>query len=436
MNRDEIMQLDISGIETRMGEIRELVQDENADVTGLEAELDALEERRNVLRQQAERRREIARRVAAGEAGGEGRALGVDVSAKGETRYNAGSPEYRTAWLKHMAQVQGGGSLLGEMTAEERAAFTFTTANTGSVVPTQTMDKIIELVNSDAPMLEDAQPSGMTSGFAVPRHKRIDAGDAKGVAEGEANDDEQDTFDLLPLSGIEIKKHVVLSRKMQFQSIEAFETWLTTHLAQRIRVAKEKVILARLGNTAPDGGTKVDNAGVDAANTLTAQTYDDATIRKLFSLIDAQGEKVVYANNATIWNKLAGIEDAQGQKLFVPSAMVDPVVQGRIYGASVKADSNLADDEVYLGVRAQVLANDFDELTVFTAIEPKTANTIITAYALFDAGLQNPKGFVKATFTGDPVKVSLAAAGSTTKKVAAAKTPAVTQTPETPAADA
>ena len=86
-------------------------------------------------------------------------------------------------------------------------------------------------------------------------------------------------------------------------------------------------------------------------------------------------------------------------KLFVPDSMGDPTVQGRMYGAKVKADPNLADNVVYVGVKGQILANNFDDLYVFSAIEPKTANTITTGYSLFDAGLQDPKGFVKATFT-------------------------------------
>lgn len=57
------------------------------------------------------------------------------------------SEEYRRAWLKNMA-VRNGVPLLGEMSKEERAAFMATTANTPAVVPTTTMNRIIELVES------------------------------------------------------------------------------------------------------------------------------------------------------------------------------------------------------------------------------------------------------------------------------------------------
>lgn len=307
------------------------------------------------------------------------------------------SEEYRRAWLKNMA-VRNGVPLLGEMSKEERAAFMATTANTPAVVPTTTMNRIIELVESMAPMYNDASISGLSQGFSIPRHKATTQGDAKGVAEGTVNDDEQDTFDLLPLAGVEIKKHVVISYSMQFRSLEAFETWLVNHLAQRIAVAKEKLILARLDGTAPDGGTAVANAGIDTGNMLTAQTYADATIRAIFAKLEGQGSRVIYANAATIWNGLVGITDSDGHKLFVPNSMDDPIVTGRIYGATVKLDNNLADNVAYFGVRGKLLANNFDDMRVLTSVEPKTLNQITTAGSIFDAGLENPKSYVKATF--------------------------------------
>lgn len=315
-----------------------------------------------------------------------------------EIRYNAASPEYKSAWLKNLA-VRDGRRIFGELSEVEQRAYMHTTENSGAVVPTEVMNRIIELVDSDSPILDDAAMSNMVRGFGVPRHKAIEAGDAAGVPEGTANDDEQDAFDLLPLDGIEVKKHVVITRKMQFMSVDAFETWLTTHLAARIRVAKERVIIARLDGVAPAGGTAHVEAGIADANKLTGQAYTDAAIRGAFALLKGAGSKVVYANNKTIWANIAGMETEKGDKLFMPNAQVDPVVQGRIYGAEVKVDNNLSDGVAYIGTKGAVLANEFDALTIYSAVEPKTMNTIITAYALFDAGLENPEAFVKVTFT-------------------------------------
>ncbi len=405
MNRDEIMTLSMDGIESRMVQIRTEMDQPGADLTALTEEVDALEERKKAIKAQAQQRAALAARVASGEEDqGEARSLrGMgEVRKKDEEHFDASSPEYRRAWLKHIAVRRDGmheTHLLGEMTDVEKRAFMHTTANTGVLVPTEIKNEIIELIESEAPMLADADVSNLVRGFGVPRSKAIKAGDAKGVAEGTANEDEENEFDLLSLDGIEIKKHIVITRKMQFQSIDAFSSWVTKHMAERIRVAKERNIMARLDGTAPEGGSAQEGAGIDAANILTGQAYDDATIRKIMGMLKGAGARIIYANNSTIWTHLAGIVGEDGKKLFITDSMGDPVTQGRIYGAVIKKDENLPDNVVYFGTRGQLLANEFDELEIFSAIESKTANSIITAYSLFDSGLKHPKSFVKATFT-------------------------------------
>ena len=108
--------------------------------------------------------------------------------------------------------------------------------------------------------------------------------------------------------------------------------------------------------------------------------------------------RTVYANSATIWNHLSAITDDDKKKIFVPNSMEDPTVQGRIYGGVIKEDNNLADNVVYFGVRGKLMVNDFDGLEIFSTVEAKTANEIKTAYAMMDAGLEDPESFVKATF--------------------------------------
>lgn len=388
----------VEEIEARKAEILAEVDQEGADVAALETEVRSLNAELETIKVAAEKRQAIRDAVSAG-------AGTVIKSYKMEEKRsmpeNNNEALYRSAFLKNLA-VRDGQHMFGDLTKEERDAFIHTTANSGNVVPTIMMNRIIDLVESMAPMYDDAQPSNMTQGFGVPRRTAIAQGDATGVAEGTANDDEKNTYDLLTLDGIEIKKHVVMSRKMKFKSIDAFETWVVNELAQRIATAKEAVIRARLDGSAPAGGSAISGSGIASGNILTAQTYGDAAIRGMFALLKGQGERVLYANSATIWNHIAGIEDGNHVKLFVPNSMVDPIVQGRVYGASVKIDENIADNVVYLGVKGQVLANDYDDMFIFSTTEAKTANEIITGYSLFDAGLQNPKGFVKATFVPGP----------------------------------
>ena len=303
--------------------------------------------------------------------------------------YDASSPEYRNAWLKNLA-VRDGVPMFGDMTAEERTAYTHTTANPGSVVPTAVMNRIVELVESQYPMYADATKSAMIQGFGVPRHTAIAAGDAAATDEGAApSNDEQDSFDLLPLSGVEIKKTIVISRKMKWQSISAFEDWIVKNLADRIGVGKETKILSQLGDA---------TYGIANANVATGVEATDANIRAKLALVRGTGEKVLYANAYTIWNIIAGINDGAGNKAFIPSPMADPVVKGVVYGYTVKEDQNLSNKVIYAGAPSAILANDFEELFINRATDPKSLAEIITGYSLFDAGLENPLSFVKVTF--------------------------------------
>lgn len=380
----------IEQINARLAEIRTLCDDPNADIEALTTEANDLIAKRNQLNAAIEQRNNL-RNMVAGGAGAvvASQAFPVGGTAGQQEQRGRDSMEYRNAWLRHMARDNQGNMLLGEMTVEERAAFTFTTANTGAVVPTMILEQIIELVLSTSPLLADSTPSNFTRGFGVPRHKTIKAGDAAVTEEGAAPaNDEEDVFDLLPLDGEEIKKTVEMSKKMQIQSIEAFASWITTNLAERIRAAKERLIIVRLED---------EEVGIAADNKPAAAALSDDLIRSAFALLDANGVRSVYANSTTIWNKIAGLTNEKGEKLFIPNSMEDPVIQGRVYGAAVKLDTEVPDNVVYIGVGKSILTNDFDELEVVPSVEPKTLKRIYTGYSLFDAGLSNPKAFAKLT---------------------------------------
>ena len=403
----EITQMTIDEVEARLKEIEGLVDDESADLDALTDETRALKARREELRAAAEKKAEIRAAVASG--AGETIKKFEEVRTMENKTYNASSPEYRMAWLKRMSEIDGV-SRFGALTEEERTAYTHTTANTGAVVPTAVLNAIEDLVDSEAPIYDDAVQYHMTQGFQLPRFTAIAAGDAAGTAEGAAPaNDEQDTIGYLPLAGVEIKKCAVLSRKMQFQSIEAFQDWLVQEVGKRIRVEKERMLLARMsGSQYPSGVTAVSGAAIESTyhvitgSGTTYVDYTDANIRSYLGLIHGAGEVVIYANRKTIYTGLMGIVDAEKRQMFLPNSMSDPLVAGYLYGAKVKVDPNLSDNVVYFIRKGALVCNDFSGTELFQALEPRTANTIITGYALFDGGMVDQSGAVKVTFNPTP----------------------------------
>lgn len=372
-------------IELRVAEISSKIDTASEDeVKSFVEEMKGLNERKSALKQIAEQRSRLKADV---------NAFGTPVKTpnfgnanQNEERFDASSKEYRTAWLKRIARDADGNALFGDMTETEKRAFTFTTANTGVVVPTEIINRIVDLTDNDSPLYDDSAKDFFKHGFTIPRIKEIEAGDAKVVTEGNANDDEEDDFDQLEINGDEIKKHIVLTRKMEFQSIDAFETWLVTHLSNRIRVAKEKKIISQLNNT---------TYGIATANILTATDLTDAEIRNVMSQLRGSGNRVLYANQTFIWNDIAALEDKSGKKLFVSSPRVDPTIEGFIYGTAVKLDSNIPDNTFYVGYPKRIRSNDFIPFDITPQIEGKTLNRIFVGYTLFGTGLEDPKAFVK-----------------------------------------
>ena len=388
-------------VEKRMKELQGLVERSN-DAKEIEAyteELGLLQERDAELTD-IEERKAAVRAIETGDRSATVTERGTAMPNNVLNDYNYESPEYRSAWLKRMAVDKDGVSVFGELTEAEQRAFTFTTANTGAVGPKVTLDRIVDLVKSEAPMLEDAEISQMAEGFAIPVRKAIAAGDAAAVAEGSANDDEKDTFVLISMPGVDISKNATMTRRMKFQSIDSFESWLVSDISKRIFVAKEKVLITRLDGGDPLGGSTYNtDVAIAASNVQTDQPYTDAAIRNIMSLIDENGQVAVYANRKTVYNGFAGIQTGDGKKAFIESAMVDPTIKGIMYGAVVKVDANIPDDTAYFGVVGALKGNEYAPLEIFPTVEAKTANIIFTGTEVFDGGLENPKSFVKATFS-------------------------------------
>ena len=69
-----------------------------------------------------------------------------------------------------------------------------------------------------------------------------------------------------------------------------------------------------------------------------------------------------------------------------------------MYGFTVKLDDNLDNKVMLAGIPGKIIANNFEDLFINHAMDPKTFEEIIAGYSLFDAGLENPLSFVKVTF--------------------------------------
>lgn len=300
----------------------------------------------------------------------------------------------KRAWLKDIA-TRSGVMLAGgnELTVVERAAFTTLTSNTEAVVPKEIQGKIISLIDNSAVLFGDVSRDNFRHQFELPRHVGITQGDAAKTEEGKAPTDEKNEFDNIALVGEEIKKTARISRKMAVQSVGGFESWLIKEVAARLAVAANALVHARLDDA---------KLGMAAANKITcakAGTLAKADLARLLGQLYTFGNPVpkgciIYANNNTIWNEIAMMEDKSGRSYFVDEKTEDPAIQGRIFGKWVKQDDACANGVIKAGYPDLVKGNVFDgvDVTGYVATDG-TQNHCFDGYLLYDCGLAVPQGF-------------------------------------------
>lgn len=281
---------------------------------------------------------------------------------------------------------------------EQRTAFTVTTGNTSSVVPVELQSEIISLIDNSTALFSDVTRDTIPGQYEIVRHKSITKGDAAKTAEGAApTDEEQNVFDRITLTGDEIKKTVKLSRKMMVQSLESFRTYINREVSARCGVAGDKIVLAKLVDST------LGMAAGNKINVAKAGTLTKADVMKALSLLKTYGNPAakgvrIYANQSTIWNQIAAIEDATKRSYFIDERDDDPTVKGRIFGSIVKLEDNLEDGVIMLGYPDLFRSNLFDGPVVEAVTLPDGSwNTAINGYMLYDGGLAVPESFVQLT---------------------------------------
>lgn len=133
MTREEVMILDMEGCEERAAKIAEETRDASEEILAeLSAELDMIEERKNIIKAEAEEKRTAMEEVLAGE--------GEVIEEKQEERKMSdvkeirSSKEYLDAWVENIK---------GRANEEQRALLTTNAGSTGTIaVPTYVEDRI------------------------------------------------------------------------------------------------------------------------------------------------------------------------------------------------------------------------------------------------------------------------------------------------------
>nr|DAG86954.1 MAG TPA: major capsid protein [Bacteriophage sp.] len=365
-------------IEARLSAIAGEIDADGADIDALTQEVRALKQEKREIEENAERRAKLRKEVESG--GGEVIRRFAPPEQREQRRMGADSKEYRSAFLKE---------LLGqEMTREERAAFVHTTANTAAVLPTTMLNTIWDLVSKRHAIMGDITIYRTGTILEVVKHTAVAQGAGKTVAENAANDDEQNTFVKVTLSGKDFSKHVDISYAMERMSIDAFEQYLVDEISASLGDALAADVIAQIG-TDMTAGNKVESA---AKGALTFQE-----LAALFGKLKRVGAVSVYATRATIYNYLVGMVDTTGRPIFQPSAQAGQ--EGVILGAQIKVEDAVADNVVLIGDAQRVVYNMVQDIMIESDKDIKKHVTTYSGYARGSGALIDPDSFAQLTVT-------------------------------------
>lgn len=368
----------IEEIEARLSAISGELDNDSADIDALEKEVRDLKAEKKQLEEAAEKRNRLKGEVASGKTGEVIRRFSPEQT---ETRsYGPSSPEYRNAFLKNLLDL--------DMTKEERAAFVHTTANTSAALPTTMLNTIWDLVSQRHSIMGDITIYRTGTILEVVKHTAIAQGAAKTVAENAANDDEQNTFVKVTLSGKDFSKHVDISYAMERMSIDAFEQYLINEISASLGDALADDVISQIG-TDMTGGNKVNSA---ANGTLTFKE-----LAALFGKLKRVNTVSVYATRATIYNYLVGMVDTTGRPIFQPSAQAGQ--EGVILGAQIKVEDSVADNVILVGDARKVNYNMVQDIMIESDRDIKKHVTTYSGYARGSGALIDPDAFAQLTVT-------------------------------------
>lgn len=366
-------------INKRMADIGAEIGKEDSDLDALNVEVDELKEERQAIMDKAEKRKTLMNEVANMQ---DVKVVESFREERGdelvEKQFGADSKEYRNAFLK---------TLLGEkLTEVEERAYLHTTANTDAVIPAELQNKIYSTMEEQHPLLQDVQILRTGAVLSIVKHVSIDAGDAKAVAEGVANDDEQNTFVNVTLSGKDFSKHVDFSYRLGKMAIPAFEEYLVTEIGNRIGSAMADDIVAQI-KADMNGGNKIETEGL-----LTSKHFLDGLAK-----LKQTGRVYVYANNATLYGDIAQIEEGKEKLTFLNNLQDN--VSAQILGKGIKEEDAVPEGELLILDPQQFIYNVVQDVMLERDRDIKKHVHTIAGFAIAGGTLTNDKAAALVTVT-------------------------------------
>lgn len=368
----------IKEIEQRLSQIRQELNNENADIAALTTEADALIEERNNLMTQAQNRQALLNKI--GMESGEGepvieepqnRTLGID------------SAEYRTGFLKKLRGL--------DLSDVEQRALTTATSSVGAAVPTSTANKIIEKVKTYAPLLDKIDLMHVPGTIKIPAEGTTIEAQIHAQNAEITGDDEKLTE--ITLSGFEITKLVTISKSVEKMSMDAFEAWLVRKIARAVADKITKLILFGTGSNQAQGINAIKWDDTNSVTVAKTASLTEALVLKAIGLLnagyDAGAEWIM--SKSTFMNDFYPLMNT-GKNNLVTFA------NGKYYvgGYPVEYDDRMTASEAILGnLELGYAGNMPEDINITSQFVTRQNSYDFLGAAMFDGKVSAVEAFVK-----------------------------------------
>lgn len=300
----------------------------------------------------------------------ENRSFGVD------------SAEYRSAYLK---RLQG-----NDLSDTEKRALTSVTGSVGSVIPTQTLNMIVEKLENAGIILPLVTRLNIPSNVEIPIESTT--ADLAWKAEADSATDSADVVSMVELGAYKLIKTISITAKVEAMSIDAFEGFLTSTLVRKVKVALDNAIINGTGSSQATGVLKA----LTATKTATADvlTYDDIMDNLLAVVKSAYKQGSVFClSTTTLYKRVAKIKDDNKLPIFKLEA--DERFEGRLCGYPVVVCDYVPDDTIIFGNFEHYYMNISKDFSVEkdNSIGFRSGDVCYRTLGLVDGKVANTDGF-------------------------------------------
>lgn len=368
-------------IEARMAEINAEVEREGADLDALSEETRNLSEEYKGLQDYvnaAEERSRILDGVMSN--GREARTFNTPVEVKD---FGPDSAEYRAAFLKRLK-----GSQLTEI--EERA-LTSASGSAGAVVPTQTVNMIIDKVKQYAPLLERIELLSVPARVKIPAEGTTT--EAKLHAEGGQITADGDTLNFVELGMYEITKLVTISKTVEVMSIDVFEAWLSDKIATKVAEKITRYILNGTGSSEPQGINAITWNGENSVEIGASNNLTEADVMNVIGLLNGGYDvgSTWLISKKTFYSDFVPLQDKSKNNLIVQDGST-----WYVGGYPVDFDDDVKLHEAILGnLKKGYVGNLPETANVVSQFVARENAYDYLGTAMFDGKVQAIEAFVK-----------------------------------------